>query len=321
MAGEVPSGAITVGVDESEVSLVALHRAVREAELQDRPLCIVHAYDPRPTVYSALGAMVPPLELTEALDQAAEEVLHHAGHLARAQAPKVRVTLVWSTLDAREALAECGRSSSLLVLASRGRSTMRHLLLGSVGLWVSQHAPCPVLVVRGEHDERGEPVGRRWIVVGTDGTPQAEAAVGFAFDQASRHGAPLTVTRCLPVEVGGHHRVHEGPVTGDTPEGKVLAEQVAALSDRYPHVRVESELVRGPAVGHLTRLSEAAGLVVLGSRPRHGPGPWGLGGVRRAVAEHAHCSVAVVPAHPTSTDPSGPGDPGAGSAVLERERP
>ena len=295
MTGEVPQGAITVGVDDSEVSLGALRWAVREAELQGRPLCIVHAYDPRPTVYSALGAMVPPLELSEALDQAAEEVLHHARHLARDQSPKLPVTLVWSTLDAREALVQCGRSSAMLVVASRGRSTMAHLLLGSVGLWVSQHATCPVVVVRGERDDGGKAEDRPWVVVGTDGTGESEAAVAFAFDHADRHRLPLTVLRCLPVEGGGHHRSVEGLVTEDTPEGKALDELVAALSERHPDLRVESELVRGSAAGHLTRLSAAAGLVVVGSRPRHGPGPWGFGGVRRAVTEHAHCSVAVVP--------------------------
>ena len=316
MAGEVPAGAVTVGVDDSEVSLGALRWAVREAELRERPLCVVYSYDPRPTVYSALGATVPPLELTEALDQAAEEVLHHARHLVREQSPRLPVTLVWSTLDPREALAECGRSSSLLVVASRGRGTMARLLLGSVGTWVAQHAPCPVVVVRGKVDEGGEPVERRWVVAGSDGTPEADAAVAFAFDHASRHDAPLTVVRCLPVQVGGHHRVHEGPVTEDTLEGKALGELVASLAERYPQVRVETELVRGSAAGHLTHLSEAASLIVVGSRPRHGPGPWGFGPVRRAVAEHAHCTVAVVPGH-RSVDPRRPDDAGAGGAVLD----
>ena len=295
MTGEVPQGAITVGVDDSEVSLGALRWAVREAELQGRPLCIVHSYDPRPTVYSALAATLPPLELTEALDKAAEEVLHHARHLARDQSPRLPVTLVWSTLDPREALVQCSRSSSLLVVASRGRSTMTHLLLGSVGLHTSQHAGCPVVVVRGELDDRGEVEDHRWVVAGSDGTNESEAAVAFAFAHADRHRLPLTVLRCLPVEVGGHHHTIEGPVTEETPEGKALGELVASLSERHPDVPVQAELVRGSASGHLTRLSAAAGLVVLGSRPRHGPGPWGFGGVRRAVTEHAHCSVAVVP--------------------------
>ena len=61
MTGEVPSGAITVGIDDSDASLEALRWAVREAELEQRPLCIVHAYDPRPVVYSGLGATFPGL--------------------------------------------------------------------------------------------------------------------------------------------------------------------------------------------------------------------------------------------------------------------
>lgn len=302
MTGEVPAGAVTVGVDDSDASLVALRWAVREAEIEQRPLCIVHSYDPRPVVYSGLGATFPGVDLSDALDKAAEEVLHRARHLAREQAPELPVTLVWSTLDAREALAESAKSAALLVVASRGHGKMAHLLLGSVGLWVSQHAPCPVVVVRGEIDASGEAVDRRWIVVGTDGTPVAEAAMAFAFGQAAERHARLTVVRCLPVEVGGLHRAHEGPVEGDCPERRSLEESVARLAKEYPDVRVDTELRRGSATGHLTRVSEGASMVVVGSRPRHGPGPWGFGGTRRAVVEHAVCSVAVVPGHPGSDD-------------------
>lgn len=302
MTGEVPAGAVTVGIDDSDASLVALRWAVREAELEQRPLCIVHSYDPRPAVYSGVGATFPGIDLSDALDKAAEEVLHRARHLAREQAPDLPVTLVWSTLDPREALAESAKAASLLVVASRGHGRMAHLLLGSVGLWVSQHAPCPVVVVRGDLDAAGEYVDRRWIVVGTDGTPAAEAAVAFAFAQAARRDARLTVVRCLPVEVGGLHRAHEGPVEGDCPERRALEDTVARLAKEHPEVRVDTELRRGSAAGYLTRVSEGASMVVVGSRPRHGPGPWGFGGVRRAVAEHASCAVAVVPGHPGSDD-------------------
>lgn len=302
MTGEVPSGAITIGVDDSDASLEALRWAVREAELEQRPLCIVHAYDPRPVVYSGLGATFPGLQLSDALDTAAEEVLHRARHLAREQAPRVPVTLVWSTLDPREALAESARAAALLVVASRGHGRMSQLLLGSVSLWVSQHAPCPVVVVRGKLDASGEVVDHRWIVVGTDGSPSADAAVSFAFSQAGLRHARLTVVRCLPADVGGLHRAHEGLVEGDCPERRALEESVARLSRLHPEVRVETELRRGSAAGHLTRVSEGASMVVVGSRPRHGPGHRGFGGIRRAVVEHAACSVAVVPGHIGSDD-------------------
>jgi len=302
MRDEVPVGAVTVGVDDSETCLVALRWAVREAQLQQRPLCIVHAYDPHPVVYSGWGATFPGLDLGDALDAAAEKVLHQARHLVREQAPDLPVTLVWSTLDAREALAESARSAALLAVASRGRGRMAHLLVGSVGQWVAQHAACPVVVVRGEIDAAGDPVDHRWVVAGSDGTPASQAALELAFDQARLRHARLTVVRCLPADVGGLHRVPEGPVAERTPEGRALEETVAKLAAEHPEVRVEAEVRRGSAAGYLTHVSEGAGLVVVGSRPRHGPGPWGFGGVRRAVVEHSRCSVAVVPGHPGSDD-------------------
>ena len=302
MKDQVPSGTVTVGVDDSEQSLAALRWAVRQAQLDERPLAIVHASDPRPAVYSGVGATFPGVDLDTALDQAAEEVLHKARHLVREQAPDLPVTLVWSTLDPRDALAEAAKTAALLVVASRGRGRMAHLLLGSVGLWVSQHATCPVVVVRGEVDDAGESVDERWIVVGTDGTPVSEAALEFAFAQAAHRDARLTVMQCLPAEVGGLHRAHEGPVTESRPERRALEDTVARLGKAHPDVRVEVELWRGSAAGHLTRVSEGAGMLVVGSQPRHGPGTWGLGGVRRPVVEHAACTVAVVPGHPGSAD-------------------
>jgi nucleotide-binding universal stress UspA family protein len=291
MAGEVPGGSVTVGFDDSEPSIAALRWAVREAVLAQRPLCVLHAYDPHPAVYSSIGATFPAVELDSTLDKAAEEVLHQARHLAREQAPHLPVTLVWSTLDPREALVEAGRSAALLVVASRGRGRMAHLRLGSVGLWVSQHAPCPVVVVRGEPEDEE----RRWIVVGSDGTAASDAAVEFALAEAGRRGARVTVVQCLPSEVGGAHRGTDGPVTEDRPERHALEEAVAKAAVRQPEVTADCELRRGSAAGHLARVSEGASMVVLGSKPRHGPRPWGLGGVRRAVVEHATCTVAVVP--------------------------
>jgi len=302
MKDEVPAGSVSVGVDDSDECLVALRWAVREAQLEQRPLCIVHAYDPHPVVYSGWGATFPGLDLEDALDSAASKVLHRARHLAREQAPDLPVTMVWSTLDAREALAESARSAALVVMASRGRGRMAHLLVGSVGQWVAQHAVCPAVVVRGEIDPAGETVDHRWVVAGSDGTPASEAALEFAFAQADQRRARLTVVHCLPVEVGGLRRTHEGPVAERTPEREALEETVAKLATEHPDVRVEVDLRRGSAAGYLTHVSDGAGLVVVGSKPRHGPGPWGLGGVRRAVVEHARCSVAVVPGHPGSGD-------------------
>jgi nucleotide-binding universal stress UspA family protein len=45
-------------------------------------------------------------------------------------------------------LVERSRTASLVAVGSRGRGSVRGLLLGSVALHVAMHAACPVLVVR-----------------------------------------------------------------------------------------------------------------------------------------------------------------------------
>jgi nucleotide-binding universal stress UspA family protein len=48
------------------------------------------------------------------------------------------------------------RDASLIVIGSHGWGTVQRLLFGSVSAAVLHHAPCPVLVVRGEAaDEAG----------------------------------------------------------------------------------------------------------------------------------------------------------------------
>ncbi|WP_434080567.1 universal stress protein [Sanguibacter sp. Z1732] len=46
-----------------------------------------------------------------------------------------------------DALREAGKDASMLVVGSRGRSTARSMLLGSISHGVLHHAPCPVAVL------------------------------------------------------------------------------------------------------------------------------------------------------------------------------
>jgi nucleotide-binding universal stress UspA family protein len=49
-------------------------------------------------------------------------------------------------------LLDHASSDDLIVVGSRGRGGFKGLLLGSVSQQVVLHAPCPVVVVRGEED-------------------------------------------------------------------------------------------------------------------------------------------------------------------------
>lgn len=73
----------------------------------------------------------------------------------------------------------------VLVLGHRGRGGFSALLLGSVAATVAAHAACPVLITRGMPPTRGE------VLVGLDGSPADDAAVGFAFHEAALRNADL----------------------------------------------------------------------------------------------------------------------------------
>jgi nucleotide-binding universal stress UspA family protein len=68
------------------------------------------------------------------------------------------------------------------------------VLLGSTGLQLATHATGPVVVVRAATDRGNAP-----MIVGTDGSEQADVAVGGAFEAAS-------VRWTLASEVPGRRR-------------------------------------------------------------------------------------------------------------------
>lgn len=80
-------------------------------------------------------------------------------------------------------------NAALLVLGNRGRNALTGLLVGSTALALIGLAHCPVVLVRNGADGNSGHTGP--IVVGIDGTEASEAAVAFAFAEASAQGATL----------------------------------------------------------------------------------------------------------------------------------
>jgi nucleotide-binding universal stress UspA family protein len=166
-------------------------------------------------------------------------------------------------------------------------------MLGSVSQHVARHADCPVVVVREPEDHSATR-----IVVGVDGGPAGEAALGFAFDEAARRGSPLTAVQSY----GEHTLSGTGVVLPmERPAGEVRAtyerELYALLvpwKEKFPDVTVRAEVVPGHPVRLLRDVSERAALVVVGSRGRGGFASLLLGSVSTGVLHRARCPVVVV---------------------------
>ncbi|PWS46130.1 universal stress protein UspA [Streptomyces sp. ZEA17I] len=138
-------GRIVVGVDGSDPSIKALHWAVRQAELTGDTVEAVNSWEYPATSWASMMPGLPedfdPQALaTVSLNEALEEALGQEGAAA--------VTKVVVIGNPAQTLLDRARGASLLVVGARGRSGLKATLLGSVSLHVTQHAPCPVTVVR-----------------------------------------------------------------------------------------------------------------------------------------------------------------------------
>ncbi|MFU0439836.1 universal stress protein [Streptomyces sp. KAI-26] len=138
-------GRIVVGVDGSDPSIKALHWAVRQAELTGDAVEAVNSWEYPATSWASMMPGLPedfdPQALaTVSLNEALEEALGEEGAAA--------VTKIVVIGNPAQTLLDRARGANLLVVGARGRSGLKATLLGSVSLHVTQHAPCPVTVVR-----------------------------------------------------------------------------------------------------------------------------------------------------------------------------
>jgi nucleotide-binding universal stress UspA family protein len=146
-------------------------------------------------------------------------------------------------------------------------------------------------------------MGQPQIVVGIDGSATARQAMYWAAIECERRGAELVLAHAGDAEAGP-------PQQSDVPTSyghSLLAEAEVEVYESGADVAVSTVIGAESPVHLLTRLSEQADLVVVGS---HGLGLASaavLGSVAFRVAAHARCPVAVVP---TGWDEQGqPGRP------------
>ncbi|MFE4591812.1 universal stress protein [Streptomyces laurentii] len=138
-------GRIVVGVDGSAPSLKALKWAARQAAATGDTVQAVISWE-YPASWATLMPGVPPEFDPEGL---AEQILDETVSKALPPDQAAAVTLAVVGGNPSQALIDAAKGAELLVVGDRGRSGFKAAVLGSVSSNVSQHAPCPVVVVRG----------------------------------------------------------------------------------------------------------------------------------------------------------------------------
>ena len=136
--------------------------------------------------------------------------------------------------------------------------------------------------------------GNGRIVVGIDGSPESEAALAWAINEARLHGRGLRVIHAFRavVSITGHtdpefYQKEQG-------EAKAAFEQILAKGPSLDGLDVEKVIEPGNPSEVLVEASRGASLLVIGS---HGRGRFRgslVGSVTMHCVYQAHCPVVVI---------------------------
>jgi len=192
-------------------------------------------------------------------------------------------------------LAANRRHVDLVVVGAHGRTDIQYFLLGSVSRRVVMYAPCPVFVVK-------RPVAAlRRVVIGVDGSQEAEAAAEFLLRLSLPEDTCVTVASVVPPLPHG-----QAPMTEDRmarlqqireeveeEARKVVTHVVEKF--REHGLRADGVVVSGRPSHELLRLVESlqADMMVVGSRGLTGDTRYLMGSVSDSVVLYAPCAVLV----------------------------
>jgi nucleotide-binding universal stress UspA family protein len=136
------------------------------------------------------------------------------------------------------------------------------------------------------------------VVVGHDGSAEADSALLSALDLATQLKAPVVVLRAWGISsaprpadwkfgyVSSVDELHQA-VMDD------LMNDCRPLLERFPGVEVSFQASQGSAAGALIEVSKTARMVVVGARGLGGFAQMLLGSVTDQVVRHAECSVLI----------------------------
>lgn len=138
---------ILVAIDESALAAHAAEAGAELARALGAEVALINVVDPDLSVAPESG--IPTGELIRQAEQDGKRMV--AAYCQRLSLPRPPLEFVPVGKPAAEIVnAAKNWPADLIVIASHGHSGVRRALLGSVAEAVARHAPCPVLIVRGQ---------------------------------------------------------------------------------------------------------------------------------------------------------------------------
>lgn len=144
-----------------------------------------------------------------------------------------------------------------------------------------------------------EPGPRTGIVVGHDGSADANHALTVALDLAAGLAVPVTVVRAWSIDTAPRPANWEfGYVSSYSDYANAVLERlkkdVSAVVAAHPTLTVEYRVALGGPAKTLIEVSKGSRMLVVGSRGRGGLAGMLLGSVSEQCVRHADCPVLVV---------------------------
>lgn len=145
------------------------------------------------------------------------------------------------------------------------------------------------------------------VLVGVDGSPDANRALVYARGAAELRGADLLIVHVVDdaVLAGAWGVVYDPSVLHDAGEAVVAEAAENCRAAGMPADRIRTEVAMGNATAALTKMSRDADLLVVGRRSLSGLERIFVGSTSVGVAATAHCPVVMISAA------SSPGETGA----------
>ncbi|MFC3961589.1 universal stress protein [Nocardia jiangsuensis] len=160
------------------------------------------------------------------------------------------------------------------------------------------------------------------VVVGTDGSEQAGAAVRWAAREAAAHRAPLHIVHAVGVPVDFGPGVGYAPIDFGTLREAgneiVTAARTLARDVAGGELTISTAVIEASAIPTLRDAAKDARMLVVGTRGFGALRRGLLGSVSTGVARHAECPVAVIPDGGTVIPEQGPVVVGVDGSAASR---
>ena len=282
--------AILVGVDGSHASYKATWWAANYAKHAGLTLQIVCAYSLPSYAAVSFDATYTAMGDDNAAHSDAQEILSKAKAIADEQG--VEATTLIVTGDPASVFVELSRNYNLIVIGNRGKGGLAERLLGTTSSSLPAYAYCPIVVVPYTDDDGNLMHLNNTITkvaVGSDESKWGLKALEIAAAFADSWGAELDVISAVPNMKGSED---EGVMASFQED---LDVRIKPLEAAYPNLKINKQIVSGPAAGALTKASYDHDVVVVGSRGRGGFTGLLLGSTSQGLLQHAVGPVYVVP--------------------------